>query len=149
MKVIRDNRKARNEFQLFERFEAGITLTGSEVKSIRDGRVSLDEAYCRVRDGELYIINMDIAIYPPAGGLNHKPKRDRKLLLHRYQLNRIYGKQQTKGGTVIPTKVYINDKNLIKVEIAFGTRMTKFDKRAKIKEREIERRISIATKRRR
>ncbi|MBI4244736.1 MAG: SsrA-binding protein SmpB [Planctomycetes bacterium] len=141
MKVVRDNRKARNEFQLFEKFDAGIKLAGTEVKSVREGRVSLDESYCRFKGNELYLISCDISHYAPAGGINHNPKRDRKLLLHKHELNRLSGKLRAKSCTVIPVKMYITDNNLVKLEIALATRFTKYDKREKIKEKDIQKRI--------
>lgn len=141
MKLIRDNKKARFEFSLFEKFEAGIKLEGTEVKSIREGRVSLNESYCRFREGQLYVINMDIGQYQPAGKLNHEPKRARKLLLHKYELDRLYGKMKSRNVTIIPLRMYFNEKGLVKLEIALASRVKKHDKREKLMEKEVQKRL--------
>lgn len=136
MRKVADNRKARFNYSIIEKYEAGISLLGSEVKSIRKGSINLNDAYCRSKDGELYLVNCYIAPYEMGGYTNHEPLRMRKLLLHRKEINRLAGKIAEKGLTVVPLLVYFNDKNFVKVEIALVQGKKLYDKRQTIKERE-------------
>ena len=105
-KLITDNRKARHEYQLLDRVEAGLVLTGTEVKSLRDGRATLGQAYADVRDGEAWLHGAEIAVYDQGNRANHEPTRSRKLLLHRREIDRIYGQLREKGLTLVPTRLY-------------------------------------------
>ena len=139
-KPIAENRKARHDYHLLERFEAGIVLTGSEVKSLRQGQVSLQQAYADVREGEAWLIGAHIDTYDQAGIQNHEPERDRKLLLHRRELDSLYGKVREKGLTLVPTRLYFKE-GRAKVELALARGKEGRDKRRDIAERETKRRI--------
>ncbi len=133
------NRKARFNFEILEKYEAGIALVGCEVKSIRAGKVSLAESYCKFDDTELYLIDCHIAPYEKASTHNiYSPTRPRKLLMHKSELRRLRGKVTEKGLTIVPLRMY-NDRHLIKVEIALARGRKKVDKRAEIKKRDLER----------
>ena len=108
-KLIADNRRARFDYELLERFEAGVVLTGTEVKSLRDGRVTLAQAYADVRDNEVWLVGADIAVYDQGNIANHEPGRDRKLLLHRGEIASLVGKVREKGQTIVPTRLYFKD----------------------------------------
>lgn len=138
-KVVADNRKARFNYAIGEVFEAGIALTGSEVKSMRSGKASIAEAYASARDGELWLYNSNITEYRQAGRFNHAPKRPRKLLLHRRQINRLIGAVEREGMTVVPLKIYFNDKGRAKVEIALARGKKLYDKRQSEKKRDWDR----------
>lgn len=137
----RENKKARFKYELLDRFEAGLALKGTEVKSIRAGMVSIDEAYCRVKNGEVFVINMDISPYSHGAALNHEPKRPRKLLLHRREIARIDAAVRQRGYTVVPTRLYLTPKGLFKLEIALARGKATHDKRESIKEREVQRKL--------
>jgi SsrA-binding protein len=141
-KLIAENRRARHEYQLLERFEAGIVLQGSEVKSLRNGSVQLKDAYAEVRDGELWLRNMHIAPYAPARD-NHDPERPRKLLLHRREIERLIGKTAERGLTIVPTRVYFSGPRA-KVELALAKGKDVHDKRRSIKDREQKREMERA-----
>ena len=145
MKVIAENRKARHDYHLVERYEAGLVLTGSEVKSLRDGRVSLQQAYADVREGEAWLIGAHIDIYEQAGDANHDPVRDRKLLLKRREIESLYGKVREKGLTLVPTKMYFKD-GRAKVEVALARGKDVRDKRRDIAKRDADRQIERALK---
>ncbi|MEP6909938.1 MAG: SsrA-binding protein SmpB [Actinomycetota bacterium] len=147
-KPIAENRKARHDYQLLERFEAGIVLTGSEVKSLRAGRVSLQQSYADVREGEAWLIGAHIDTYDQAGIQNHEPERDRKLLLHRRELDSLYGKVREKGLTLVPTRLYFKN-GRAKVELALARGKEQRDKRRDIAKRESDRQIERALKSRR
>src|SRR5262245_35332085 len=115
-KTICTNRKARHNYEILEQMECGIALKGSEVKSLRDGKVSLDEAYARVRDGELWLVGCDIAVYPQASLMNHEPRRPRKLLLHRRELRKFADEAAHKGLTLVPLSMYFT-RGIVKVKI--------------------------------
>lgn len=134
------NRKAHFNYAIEEEFEAGIALLGSEVKSIRDGKVNLNEAYIAEIHGELFLINCNISEYKGANKFNHEPKRQRKLLLHKKQLDKITGKMQVEGYSAIPLKIFFNKKNFAKVIIGIGRGKKLYDKRASIKQRDDNRR---------
>jgi SsrA-binding protein len=147
MKTVAINRAASFHYDLLETFEAGITLQGSEVKSIRDGRISLKESYADVKNGEVFLISAHISPYDAANRFNHDPRRDRKLLLHRREIKRLTGKIQEKGLTLVPIKVLINDKGRVKVEIALAKGKKIYQKREAIKARDVERELRAELKR--
>ncbi|MBN3035841.1 MAG: SsrA-binding protein SmpB [Bacteroidales bacterium] len=130
------NKKASFEYYLIERLVAGIQLTGTEIKSIREGKANLTDSYCVFREGELFVVNMHIAEYTMGTAYNHEPKRDRKLLLTQRELKRLSGKVNEKGMTVIPTLLYLNEKGLAKLEIALAKGKKLYDKRETIKTRD-------------
>jgi SsrA-binding protein len=138
-KLVADNRKARFNYAIDETFEAGIALTGSEVKSLRAGRASIGESYAAARDGELWLFNSNISEYLQAGRFNHAPKRPRKLLLHKRQISKLIGAVEREGMTVVPLKMYFNDKGRAKVEIALAKGKKLHDKRETEKKRTWER----------
>jgi SsrA-binding protein len=140
---VATNRQASFRYQLLERFEAGIVLQGSEVKSLRQGAVQLKDAYAEVRDGELWLRNMHVAPYQPAARENHDPERPRKLLLHRREIERLIGKTAERGLTLVPTRVYFSGPRA-KVELALARGKEVHDKRRSIKERETKREIERA-----
>jgi SsrA-binding protein len=127
-KLIADNRRARHDYELLDRFEAGLVLTGTEVKSLRDGRASLAQAFADVRDGEVWLVGAEIATYDQGNIANHVPTRDRKLLLHRGEIASLYGKVREKGLTLVPTRMYWKD-GRAKVEIALARGKQTIDKR--------------------
>jgi SsrA-binding protein len=147
-KPIAENRKARHDYHFLERFEAGIVLTGSEVKSLRDGRVSLQQAYADVREGEAWLVGAHIDTYDQAGIQNHEPERDRKLLLHRRELDSLYAKVREKGLTLVPIRLYFKN-GRAKVELALARGKEQRDKRRDIAKRESDRQIERALKARR
>src|SRR5215218_692117 len=132
---VATNRQASYRFDLIDRIEAGMVLRGTEVKSLRTGTATLKDGYATVRDGELWLHNVHIPPYGPAARDNHEPERDRKLLVHRRELERLMGRTQEKGLTLVPTRVYFKGPNA-KVEIALARGKDRFDKRESIKERE-------------
>lgn len=146
IKVIAFNRKARHDYEILETMEAGIVLTGSEVKSIREGKVSIGEAYAGVEEGEIFLYNMHIAPYEKSSSaFGHEPKRPRKLLLTRREIKRLIGKVKERGLTLIPLKVYFKGA-LVKIELALVKGKRKYEKRETIKKRLIEREIERAMK---
>ncbi|HXF88612.1 MAG TPA: SsrA-binding protein SmpB [Xanthobacteraceae bacterium] len=138
-KIIADNRKARFNYEIGETFEAGMVLTGSEVKSMRTGKASIAEAYAAARDGELWLYNSNVSEYKQAGRFNHLPKRPRKLLLHRRQINKLIGAVEREGMTLVPLKLYFNDKGRVKIEIALARGKKLHDKRETERKRSWER----------
>lgn len=138
-KIVADNRKARFNYEIGERFEAGLVLTGSEVKSLRAGRATIAEAYADARGGEIWLINANIPEYRQAGPFNHAPKRPRKLLLHQHQINRLAGAVEREGMTVVPLRLYFNEKGRAKLEIALAKGKKLHDKRETLKRRSWER----------
>ncbi|HEY8770965.1 MAG TPA: SsrA-binding protein SmpB [Thermoleophilaceae bacterium] len=140
---VATNRQASFRYNLLDRWEAGIQLQGSEVKSIRDGGVQLKDAYAELRDGEVWLQNMHIAPYKPAAQDNHEPERPRKLLLHKREIERLIGKTAEKGLTLVPTRVYFKGPRA-KVEIALARGKDVRDKRRSLKEREQKREIDRA-----
>ena len=147
IKIICRNRKAYFEYAIDDLFEAGLVLKGTEVKSLRQGKASIDDAYARFRDGEIYLYNAHISPYSHAPLEGHQPERPRKLLLHRYELRRLLGKVQERGYTLIPLKLYFKDEHA-KVEIALARGKKKIDKRETIRRREEQREMERARKRR-
>jgi SsrA-binding protein len=144
-KLIAENRRARHEYQLLERFEAGLVLTGTEVKSLRDGRAELRRAYGDVRDGEIWLVGVHIAPYEQGSMGQHDPDRDRKLLLHRREIDSMIGKIQEKGLTVVPTRLYWKN-GRAKVELAVARGKDVRDKRRDLAERDANRQIERALK---
>ncbi|HEX2233929.1 MAG TPA: SsrA-binding protein SmpB [Thermoleophilaceae bacterium] len=145
---VATNRQASFRYHLLEKWEAGIELRGSEVKSLREGGVQLKDAYGEVRDGEVWLRNMHIAPYKPAARENHDPERPRKLLLHRREIERLIGKTAERGLTLVPTRVYFKGPRA-KVELALARGKEMKDKRRSIKERETRREIDRALSERR
>ena len=139
IKVVADNRRARFNYEIGESFEAGIALTGSEVKSLRQGRATIAESYADARGGEVWLVNANIPEYQQAGRFNHPPKRPRKLLLHERQINRLIGAVERDGMTIVPLKLYFNAKGRAKVEIALAKGKKLHDKRETLKKRSWER----------
>jgi SsrA-binding protein len=138
-KTVADNRRARFNYEIGETFEAGIALTGSEVKSLRQGRATIAESYADTRDGEVWLVNANIPEYLQAGRFNHAPKRPRKLLLHRRQIDKLAGGVERDGMTIVPLKLYFNDKGRAKVELALARGKKLHDKRQTEKKRSWER----------
>jgi SsrA-binding protein len=139
LRVIADNRKARFNYEIGEVFEAGIALTGSEVKSLRQGKASIGESYADARGGEIWLVNANIPEYLQAGRFNHLPKRSRRLLLHRRQINKLSGAVEREGMTLVPLKLYFNEKGRAKIELALGRGKKLYDKRQTEKKRTWER----------
>jgi SsrA-binding protein len=133
------NRKAFHEFEILESFTAGIQLTGTEIKSVRDGKVNMNDAYCYLQKGELWIKNMHISEYEKGTHYNHEPKRDRKLLLTKKELKKLDGKMKEKGFAVVPLKIFFSGTGYAKVEIALARGKKLYDKRDSIKERDVKR----------
>jgi SsrA-binding protein len=129
IKVVADNRKARFNYEIGEVFEAGLALTGSEVKSLRGGKATIAESYADARGNEIWLINSNIPEYLQAARFNHAPKRPRKLLLHRRQIDKLMGAVEREGMTLVPLKLYFNDKGRAKIEIALGRGKKLHDKR--------------------
>ena len=148
IKVVATNRKARHEYFLMEKYEAGMVLKGSEIKSIRAGQISLAQAYVRVDAGEAWLVDCHIAPYEQAGIFNHDPRRPRKLLLHRKEIARLYEDVRQKGVTIIPIRVYLR-RGRAKVEIAVAKGKKLYDKRHSIAKRDIQREIERNYKSRR
>jgi len=140
IKVVARNRRARHDYDLLEKIEAGLALTGTEVKSLRNGKASLEEAFATVENGEAWLFNVDIPEYVQANRMNHEPKRPRKLLLHRRELDKLKGKAMEKGLTLIPLQLYFK-RGLAKVEISIARGRKVHDKREAIKTREAKRDI--------
>jgi len=148
-RLIADNRRARFEYEVLERVEAGLVLTGAEVKSARAGHVQLGQAYADIRGGEAWLVGASIAEYAPGGGaFAHQPERDRKLLLHRREIDSLYGKVREKGLTLVPTRMYFKD-GKVKVELALARGRERADKRRVIAERDAKRQMERALRRRR
>jgi SsrA-binding protein len=143
-KIVSENRKARHEYEVLETLECGIMLMGSEVKSLRNGKVSLDEAYARVKDGDLWLIGADIPEYPQATIFNHKPKRPRKLLVHRIELRKFAQRAKEKGLTLVPMRFYFNERGLAKVLLGLSRGRKLHDKREVMKKADAKRDISRA-----
>lgn len=130
------NRKARFEYEILEEYEAGLVLTGTEIKALRSSKASIAESFCQVIDGEVFVINMSIDEYKLGTFYNHKIKRERKLLLHKREIDKLEKKTKDVGVTIIPLKLYINDKGKAKIKIALAKGKKLYDKRNDIKSRE-------------
>ena len=147
MKVVCQNRKAYHDFHIEETIEAGISLLGTEVKSLREGKANLKDSYVIVKGAEVFLLNCHISPYSHGNIMNHEPLRTRKLLMHRKEINRLAGKVTAKGYTLIPLKIYFKD-SFAKVEIGLAKGKKLFEKRDRIKEREARREIERAVKNR-
>ena len=147
IKIICRNRKAYFEYTIESLYEAGIVLQGTEVKSLRQGKANINDAFARFKDGELFLYNVHISPYAHAGPESHEPERPRKLLLHRWEMRRLLGKLQERGFTLIPVRLYFRDQHA-KVELALGKGKKKYDKRETIKRREQQREMDRAKKQR-
>jgi len=143
IKAVATNRKARHDYFFEDTFEAGIALTGTEIKSVRAGQVSLRDSFATIKDGEMWLINLHISAYRQASHFNHEPRRPRKLLMHRREINRLTGKLQEKGLTLIPLRLYLKN-NLAKVELGLGRGKRQYDKRATLKAKESRREVDRA-----
>ncbi|MBC8445891.1 MAG: SsrA-binding protein SmpB [Chloroflexi bacterium] len=146
-KVVATNRKAAHDFNLEDRYEAGLVLKGTEIKSVRAGRVNLSDGYAQPQDGELWLFNVHIAPYDPSGRYSHEPRRPRKLLLHRREINRLISRVQERGYTIVPLRLYLKD-GRAKVEIALARGKRKYDKRQAIAKQDAQREIERALKER-
>jgi SsrA-binding protein len=147
-KVLARNRKARHDYAVDETMEAGVVLAGSEVKSIRDGKVTLIDAFADVSNGEAWLHQMDVGVYAFAHARNHEPRRRRKLLLHRREIDRLMGKIREKGYTLVPLSLYEKD-GRVKVELALVHGKQEYDRRQDVKKREAQREIDRGMARRR
>ncbi len=141
-KVVAQNRKARHNYFIEETFEAGLVLTGTEVKSLRGGRSTIAESYITALEGEAWLVNATIPEYASGNRFNHEPRRPRKLLLHRSQVSKLVGAIQREGRTVVPLQIYFNPKGRAKIEIALATGKKAHDKRQSIKDRDWQRQRS-------
>ena len=148
VKPIAENRKARHDFELLDRYEAGIVLTGTEVKSLRNGGATLQQAYADLRGTEVWLVGAHIAEYGQGNINNHEPDRDRKLLLHRKEIESLIGKVRERGLTLVPTRMYFKD-GKAKVEIALARGKERRDKRRELAKRDADRQIERALKSRR
>jgi SsrA-binding protein len=146
--LISDNRKARHDYHVLETFEAGLVLEGTEVKAIREGRVNLRDSYCRLEDGEAYLLGTHIGQYSHGGYASHEPTRRRKLLLNRTELNKLMGKTTGKGLTIIPMRMYFKG-GRVKLAVALARGKNTIDKRETIRKREVDRETRAAVKSRR
>ena len=145
--VIR-NKKAHFDFEILDKLEAGISLTGSEVKSLRDGKASLEEAFAVIRSGEVFLRGFNISPYPMASYNQHQPTRERKLLLHRRQIHKWEAKVTLRGLTLVPLSVYFSERGIVKVSLALARGKTHSDKRSDLKKREHKREMDREMKRR-
>ncbi|MGB9803436.1 SsrA-binding protein SmpB [Desulfofundulus sp.] len=143
-KVVTVNRKARHDYHILETYEAGIALTGTEVKSLRAGRANLQDSFARVENAELFLYNMHISPYDQGNRFNHEPKRTRKLLMHKREILRLLGKSREKGLALIPLKVYFNDRGKAKVELALARGKKVYDKREDMAARDARREMERA-----
>lgn len=148
MKTAALNKQASHEYLFLETLEAGLVLQGSEVKSIRAGRITLKDSYAEVRGDEMFLVKCHISPYEAATYFNHEPERDRKLLLHRKEIRRLAGKVQERGLTIVPIKVFFNDKGRVKVELALAKGKREYEKRDAIKKRDTDREMRAALKKR-
>lgn len=142
------NRKARHEYHIEETYEAGIALTGTEIKSIRAGKANLQDSYARVENGELILYNMHVSPYEQGNRFNHDPKRPRKLLMHKREIMRLLGLTREKGFSLIPLKLYFTERGWVKVELALARGKKKYDKREDMAARDAKREIDRALKNR-
>ena len=146
---IAHNRKAKHKYEILEKIECGIALVGSEVKSLREGKISLDEAYVRIKQSELWLIGADIQEYRQANRWNHDPRRPRKMLVHARQLGKLAVRANEKGMTLVPLQIYFNGRGIVKVSVGVCRGKKLFDKREVQKERDVKRDLDRAMKTRR
>lgn len=140
IKIVAENRKARHDYHIHESYEAGLVLTGTEVKSLRAGKANLKDAYARIEQNELILHNMHISPYDAGNRFNHEPLRNRKLLMHRGEINKLIGKTQEKGYTLVPLKLYFT-RGIAKIQIGLATGKKNYDKRQDMAERDAKREI--------
>jgi SsrA-binding protein len=143
-RAVATNRKALHDYFIEDRFEAGIALQGSEVKSIRGGKANLRDSYVRIKNGELWLVDCHISPYDQAARENHEPRRERKLLMHKKEIARLDNKSQAKGLTIVPLKMYFSRNNKVKVEIALASGKRLYDKREAIAKRDSDRQMRRA-----
>jgi SsrA-binding protein len=143
-KVIATNRKAWHDYHIDEKYEAGIALRGTEVKSLRQRKVSLKESYAEIRNGEVFIVGLHISPYEAGNQFNHDPKRTRKLLMHKAEIRRLIGKTKEKGYTLIPLRMYFNERGKAKLELGLARGKKTYDKRQDIAKRDAERDLKRA-----
>jgi SsrA-binding protein len=141
MKIITVNKKAFHDYEIVQKFEAGMVLMGSEVKSLRAGAVNLKDSYVEIRRGEMILINSHISPYSNASFNNHEPRRQRKLLLHKREIAKCDQRVTVKGMSIIPLRMYFNEKGLAKIEIALAKGKRQYEKKQKIKERDVKREV--------
>jgi len=147
IKTVATNKKAKRDYFIDDTFEAGLVLEGTEVKSLREGRVNLKDSYARIKNGEVYLISAHISPYAFGTHRNHEPERERKLLLHRREIRRLYGKTQEKGFTLVPLAIYFKN-GRAKLELGLGRGKAKYDKREAIKKKQEQRDLERALKER-
>lgn len=135
------NKKASYQYEFIDTYDAGLVLKGSEIKSIREGKASLQEAYCHIHDGELFIQNMNISPYKEGAYANHEPTRQRKLLLHKKEIERLKSKTEEKGLTIVPTRLYLNSRGLAKLQVALAKGKKLHDKRESLKKKDMNREL--------
>lgn len=145
-RVVARNRRAFFQYEILRRYEAGLSLTGSEIKSVRLGRVSIQEAYCRPREGEMWLLGAHIARYEPSGQANHEPTRDRRLLLHRREIAQLEEAFAQRGLTLVPLRIYLA-RGLAKLELGVGRGKKLHEKRDRIAERDAQRQVERALRR--
>ena len=146
-KIVAKNRKARFEYHILETFEAGLVLTGTEIKSIREGSLNLKDGYAKIQEGELWLFNVHISPYEKGSYYNHDPVRPRKMLMNRHEIRRLTSKIQEKGLTLVPLSVYIKDGKYAKVELALAQGKTQSDKRQTVAKRDANREMARALRR--
>ena len=140
IKIVAENRRARHDYHIHETFEAGIVLTGTEIKSLRGGRANLTDSYARIENGELFLISVHISPYDQGNRFNHEPRRNRKLLMHKSEILRLLGKTREKGYTLVPLKIYLSH-GLAKVELALASGKDLYDKRQSAAEKDAKREV--------
>jgi SsrA-binding protein len=145
MSQLAQNRRARHDYEILETFEAGLVLVGTEVKSVRQGKASLAESYARVKNGEIWLVNCHIHPYEQGNRFNVDPRRDRKCLLHKREIEKLIGKVEEKGMTLIPLALYLKNRT-IKLSLGLGKSKKHYDKRRDIKEKDVKRQIAQAIK---
>ena len=140
IKIVAENRRARHDYHIHETFEAGIVLTGTEIKSLRGGRANLTDSYARIENGEIFLISAHISPYDQGNRFNHEPRRNRKLLMHKSEILRLLGKTREKGYTLVPLKIYLSH-GLAKVELALASGKDLYDKRQSAAEKDAKREV--------
>lgn len=148
MKIVATNKAAYHNYEVLESYEAGISLVGSEVKAVREGRISLKESYAEVRDGDIVLVKCHISPYEAANIFNHDPLRVRRLLLHKREIRRLTGKIRERGLTLVPTKVMFNDRGKVKIELGLARGKRQYEKRDVLKKRDTDREIRAEIKKR-
>jgi len=144
MKTITKNKKARHDYHILETYEAGISLQGTEVKSLRMGRVNLKDSYANIYEGEIFLEGVHISPYEQGSYMNHEPERKRRLLMHKYEIRKLFGKVKEKGLSIVPLAMYFNDHGKVKVEIALVKGKKQYDKRHDLADKQASRDIERA-----